>query len=169
MYPQPGLGGGQQPLLPPTPFKQFENWNYCSTHSGDIHNSHTSTSCQNPEPSHNPNTTRTNTMGGSTVGLHKTILTLASRRVPPAPRQQRAPAPAMWQQPPPSVNFTPTMATMHPIMPTMPYQTPYHEIHYMEQQFGPPPPTGVPPAPPAPPAGTIMMPYYVPHQQPPPF
>jgi hypothetical protein len=31
------------------------------------------------------------------------------------------------------------------------------------------PPTGAPPAPPAPPAGMIMMPYYAPHQQPPPF
>ncbi len=58
-YPQPGLGGGQRPLLPPTPFKRFENWNYCSMHGGDIHNTHTSTSYQNPEPSHNPNTTRT--------------------------------------------------------------------------------------------------------------
>jgi hypothetical protein len=70
-YPPPGLGGGQRPLLQPTPFKQFENWNYCSTHGRDIHNAHTSTSCQNPGLSHNPNTTRTNTMGGSTVGLHK--------------------------------------------------------------------------------------------------
>jgi hypothetical protein len=164
--PQPGLGGGQRPLLPPTPFKRFENWNYCSTHGGDIHNAHTSTSCQNLGPSHNPNATRTNTMGGLTVCLHKTILPLASGRIPPAPCQQPAPPPAMWQQPLPPVNFTPTMATMRPIMPTMPYQTPYQAIHYMGQ---PPPPTGVAPAPPAPPAGTIMMPYYVPHQQPPPF
>jgi hypothetical protein len=38
------------------------------------------------------------------------------------------------------MNFTPTMAMMHLIMPTMPYQTPYQAIHYMGQQFGPPPP-----------------------------
>jgi hypothetical protein len=125
VYPQPGHGGGQRPLQPPsTPFKRFKNWNYCHTHGGDIDNAHTGTSCQKPGPSHNPNATRTNTMGGSTAGLHKMILPSASGRAPPAPRQHRAPAPPMWQPPPPPGNFTPQMATMHPIMPTIPYQAP---------------------------------------------
>jgi hypothetical protein len=108
-------------------------------------------------------------MGGLTTGLHRTILPSASSHVPPAPRQQRAPAPTMWQQPPPSMNFTPMMAAMRLMMPTTPYQA----SNYMAQQFGPlllqfglPPPAVAPPAsPPAPPVG-MMMPYYNPYQQP---
>jgi hypothetical protein len=75
-------------------------------------------------------------MGGLTVGLHKRILPSASRCIPPAPRQQRTTAPMMWQQPPPSVNFTPMMMAMHPMMPT----TPHHTINHMGPQFVPPPP-----------------------------
>ncbi len=107
------------------------------------------------------------------AGLHRTILPSASGRVPPAPRQQPAPASTMWQQPPPLVNFTPMMTVMHLMIPTTPYQA----ISYMGQQFrppppqfGPPPPAGVPPAPPpAPPVGMMMMPYYNPYPQPPNF
>jgi hypothetical protein len=151
-YQQPGgFPGSQHQLQPPTPFKTFENWNYCRKHGGVINNTHFGMSCRNPGPSHNPNATRTNTMGGNTAGLHKTILPSASGCVPPAPRWPQAPAPPMWQQPLPPVNFTPMMAEMRPMMPTPPYQA----INYMGHQFGPPPPQFGPPppavAPPAPP------------------
>jgi hypothetical protein len=136
-YPAPpgGFPGSQRPLQPPTPFKRFENQNYCHTHGRDVDNAHTSTTCQKPGPAHNHSATRTNTMGGLMAGLHKTILPSASRRIPPAPRQQCTPAPMMWQQPPPPMNFTPMMTAMHPMMPT----TPYHTINHMGPQFGPPP------------------------------
>jgi hypothetical protein len=172
-YQQPkGFSGGQHPLQPPTPFKTFENWNYCQMHGGDFNNTHTGMLCRNPGPSHNPNATRTNTMGGLTAGLHRTILPSASGSVPPAPHQQCTPAPTMWQQPPPLMNFTLVMVAMRLMMP----MTPYQAINYISQQFGPPPPqfgppppAVAPPAPPlAPPAG-MMMPYYNPYPQPPNF
>ncbi len=75
-YQQPTMV--QHHLQPSTPFKRFNNWNYCSTHGGDIHNTHTSGMCRHPGPSHNPSATRANRMGGSTAGLHKTILPSAT-------------------------------------------------------------------------------------------
>ncbi len=154
MYQQPGgFPGGQCPLQPPTPFKTFENWNYCHTHGGDVNNTHTSMLCRNPGLSHNLNATRTNTMGGNRAGLHRTILPSASDRVPLAPCQSQAPAPPMWQQSLPPVNFTPMMAAICPMMRTTPL--PGHQLH------GPPvwtspstvwttPPAVPPPAPPPP-------------------
>jgi hypothetical protein len=141
-------------------------------HGGDVNNTYTNMSCHNPGPSHNPNVTRTNTMGGNMAGLHRTILPSTSGPVPPVPRQQHSPALTMWQQPLPPVNFTPMMAVMHPMMPTTPYQA----INYMGHQFGPPPPQFGPPLPavvlhappPALPVG-MMMPYYNPYLQPPHF
>jgi hypothetical protein len=76
---------------PPSPMKRFENWNYCHTHGGNIDDQHNSMSCQKPGPAHNCNAMRQNTMGGSTGGMRKTILPSASGRVPPPPRQVRAP------------------------------------------------------------------------------
>jgi hypothetical protein len=141
-------------------------------HGGDVNNTHTGMLCHNPGLSHNPNAMRTNTMGGNTACLHRTILPSASGRVPPAPPQPRAPAPPMWQQSPPPVNFTPMMATMRRMMPT----TPYEAINYMGHQFGPsppqfgpPPPAVAPPAPPPAPSAGMMMPYYNPYPQPPNF
>jgi hypothetical protein len=141
LYQQPrGFPGCQRPLQPPTLFKTFENWNYCYMHGGDVDNTHTGMSCHHPGTSHNPNATRTNTMGGNTAGLHRTILPSASGCIPPCP--PRAPTPMMWQQPtPPPMSFTPMMATMHPMMPTTPYQA----INYMGHQFGLPPPQFGPP------------------------
>ncbi len=155
-------------LQPFAPFKKFNNWNYCSTHGGDIHNTHTSGTCHHPGPLHNPSATRANTMGGSTVGLHKTILPSAPRHAPPLLRQQRAPATATWQQPPPPMNITSSMAVMHSMMPMMP-PVPYQVLYHVSQQFGPNPPATMPPAPPVPQPGTMMMPYYAQYQQPPSF
>ncbi len=94
VYQQPvGLPGGQCPLQPPTPFKTFENWNYCHTHGRDVNNTHTGMSCRNSGPLHNPNVMRTNMMGGNRAGLHRMILPSASGCVPSAPRQPQTPAP----------------------------------------------------------------------------
>jgi hypothetical protein len=62
--------GQQQNICPPNPNKRWENWNYCSSHGGDIDNNHTSAMCGKPGTMHNPNATRTNIMGGSVSGMH---------------------------------------------------------------------------------------------------
>jgi hypothetical protein len=165
VYPQPGASG-QRPDYTPTPYKCFKNWNYCHTHGGNIDNGHTNRRCAKLGLAHNQNATRTNVMNGLPAGLHKTTLSLplASGCTPHIPCQQRAPTPASWQQPPPPVNFTNMMAQMMP-------PAPYHQIHYIGQQFGPtPPPVAQPVSPaPAPPAGKMMVPYYTPYPQPHPF
>jgi hypothetical protein len=157
-YPAPPY---QQPttaerhLHPFTPFKRFDNWNYGSTHGGDIHHTHTSGTCRHPGPSHNPSATRTNTLGGLTVGLHKTILPSIAGRAPPPLRQQRAPATAMWQQPPLPVNNTYLMAAMHLTMPMMPL-VPYQALYHISQQFSPNPPAATPLAPPMPQTSSLL-------------
>jgi hypothetical protein len=113
---------------------------------------------------HNPSVTQTNMMGCATAGLHKTILPSVFIRAPPPLHQQRAPTPAMWQQPPPPITFTPTMAAMSPMMPTMPYPA----INHMGQQFRPPTPAVAPPAPAPTPPAVMMMHFFAPYQQPPP-
>jgi hypothetical protein len=162
-YHQPG----QQPmnrirvsLCPPTPYKRYKNWHYCHTHGDDVDNS-----CAKPGPMHNPQATRTNTMGGSTAGMHVTILPSASGRTPlvACAPMQRPPFLAGWQQPMPPPNFAAMMAPirMHPQMPA--YQ-PQQLMNYMGQQLAPPPA----PAATAPPPGS-MVPYYNPYHQPPHF
>jgi hypothetical protein len=132
VYPQPGATG-QRLDYTPTPYKRFKNWNYYHTHSGDIDNRHTSRMCTKPGPAHNLHALRTNMMNGLPVGLHKMILPLASSGMPLVWRQQHPPTPATWKQPPPPINFTTSMQQMMP-------PAPYHQMHYMGQQFGPPPP-----------------------------
>jgi hypothetical protein len=76
-------GAGAQPsTCPPTPYKYYENWNYCHTHGGNFDNAHTSTTCGNPGPMHNPDASCANIMGGSIAGMHNTILPSASGRTP---------------------------------------------------------------------------------------
>ncbi len=82
-------GGGHGPVRPPTPYKQWENWNYCHMHGGDVKDAHTSATCPREGPFHNPNATRANTMGGSPAGMHKTILPSASGGTPPPSCQQQ--------------------------------------------------------------------------------
>ena len=53
----------QQSTCPPTPYKIWENWNYCHTNGGDVYDTHTSALCGNRSPAHNPNATRANMMG----------------------------------------------------------------------------------------------------------
>jgi hypothetical protein len=169
---------GQQSTTPPTPFKRFENWNYCHMHGGDIAITHTSQTCSWPGQNHNPTATRTITQGGSPAGLHKMILPLVAGRAPPPQQQQRAPTQAMWPQPPPPATYPAAMTTMRPMMPAAPYQ---QAIHHVGQQMGPPTmyhsgqPVGTPSpydavhALPAPAQGTMMYPSYATYQQPPPF
>ena len=41
-----GFGGaGVQQQHAPTPFKQYNNWNYCFSHGGNVNNAHTSKTC----------------------------------------------------------------------------------------------------------------------------
>ena len=120
-YGNGGRGGGYQrnnnqhmPTGPPatqmsvpTPYKRFENMNYCHTHGGDVDDFHTSTTCSKPGPYHVYHATRDNTMGGSISGLHKTIMPSASGRRPAQNRTpqynngyNRAPMLPTMQQPP---------------------------------------------------------------------
>jgi hypothetical protein len=71
--------GAQQPTRPPTPYKHWENWNYCHSHGGDIDDTHTSALCGNRGPTHNPNATHANIMGRFIAGMHKTILPSSMR------------------------------------------------------------------------------------------
>jgi hypothetical protein len=93
-------GGGT--ARPPTPYKQYENWHYCHTHGGDVDNTHTSATCARTGPRHNPNATHSNTMGGSSADLHKTILPSAAGRTAPNLRPQ---AQQQQQQCPPVSYF----------------------------------------------------------------
>ncbi len=114
-----GTGGGQQQNnCPPNPYKHWENWNYCHSHSGDNDNNHTSATCGKPGPMHNPNASRTNIMGRSVAEMHNTILPLASGCTPPnwGPQQQQRPQLCLpnayyppggtaWQQPIPPTQY----------------------------------------------------------------
>jgi uncharacterized membrane protein YgcG len=147
-------GGGQRPMMQATPYKRFENWNYCHTHGGDVDNNHMSQTCSRPGPAHNWQASRQNIMAGLTSGMHKTILPSVSGRPLPTPRALAQPTvrPPAWQPSPPPINFTGPMATaMRP--PTAPYQA----IYNIGQQ-----PAWTPPS--APPAGA-MTPYYLPYPQ----
>ena len=89
-FQQPAWFGGngastQQPTCPPTPYKRWENWNYCHTHGGDVDDTHMSALCGNRCPTHNPNATHANMMGGSIAGMHKTVLPLVCGHTPPPP------------------------------------------------------------------------------------
>jgi hypothetical protein len=56
-------GGHQQALHSPTPYKHWENWKYCHTHSNDVDNTHTSATCGKTGPTHNPNASCANIKG----------------------------------------------------------------------------------------------------------
>jgi hypothetical protein len=99
-----GTGGGQQKALcPPTPYKHWEDCNYCHTHGGDVDDTHTSATCGKPGPTNNPNASCTNIMGGSVAGMHKTTLPSACGCTPPnhCPKQQQL------LQPPPLITYYP--------------------------------------------------------------
>ncbi len=79
-----GTNGGGYGICngdPPSPIKCFENWNYCSTHGGNVDNYHTSAARSRPGENHQRTATRTNTMGSSMHGMHKTVLHSAAGRL----------------------------------------------------------------------------------------
>ena len=58
----------------PTPFRWYENNNYCWTHGHHVEDDHTSATCNMPDPGHQHAATKMNTMGGVDFGSHKTIM-----------------------------------------------------------------------------------------------
>jgi hypothetical protein len=83
--------GAQSSTCPSTPYKWFEDWNFCHTHGGNVNNAHTSAMCGNPGLTHNPNKCA-NIMGRLVARMHKTILPSASDRTHPpscCPQQQQ--------------------------------------------------------------------------------
>jgi hypothetical protein len=170
---QPAAPATAQPptnARPPTPMKQFENWNYCHMHGGDVDNGHTSMSCNKPGPAHNQHATRQDTMGGSTGGLHKTILPSVSGRVPPPPRQVHAPVgPPIMQQMSPMLHMAWQQAGGPPLTHSaVPSMYPHAQGMWHVSQHAPHLPPATPPSaavlPPLPEMYT-MPPYYQ-YQQP---
>ena len=156
-------------VRPPTPMKRFENWNYCHTHGGDVDDGHTSMSCIKPGPAHNRHATRQNTMGGSTGGLHKTILPSMSGRLPPPTRQSHAPmGPPITQQMTPTQHMAWQQAGGPPLTrAAVPNAYPHTQGMWHVNQHAPPPPLPAPPiAAPPPQPGTYMLPPYYQYQQP---
>jgi hypothetical protein len=156
--------GAQQPARPPTPYKRWENRNYCHTHGGDIDDTHTSMTCGNHGPTHNPNATRANIMGRSVGGMHKTILPLACGRTPPPRRPQQQQHP---QQRPP-VSYYPVQGTTQPTYrarATMPMSAQQGMVNFVGQQY-PAPANAQMMQQPAQQAMPMMAPYYAPTQQP---
>jgi hypothetical protein len=78
-----GSGAGVQPSThPPTSYKHYKDQSYYHTNGSDVNNSHTSATCMNLGPTHNPNASRTNIMGRSIAGL-------ACGHTPPSCRPQQ--------------------------------------------------------------------------------
>ena len=73
------------------PYRVYENQNYCWTHGHHVEDDHTSATCTMPKPGHQFQATKTNTMGGSPAGSHKTIMPSQSGR-PRNTRPQRPPS-----------------------------------------------------------------------------
>jgi hypothetical protein len=76
-YGQPAYGQPPAQAWPPQPqqrhpnAKRHPNMNYCWTHGFDIDNNHHGMSCNRPAQYHQPQATRTNTMGGSQKDVHR--------------------------------------------------------------------------------------------------
>jgi hypothetical protein len=178
-----GFGrGNQQPTwYAPTPYKRWENWNYCHMHGGDIEDCHMSAMCGKPGPMHNLHATRTNRIGRSAAGMHKTILPLVSRRTAPNhhPQQQQLshqcwpiahyPAQGMtWQQAPPPAHFSgmpPAGGSYRQQMNmAIPVSQPGHAMMNFVVQY--PPGAGTAPMMQLPnqQARPMMAPYYAPNQ-----
>jgi hypothetical protein len=160
-----GNGAGAQQPKPPTPYKRWENWNYCSTHGGDVDDTHTSMTCGNRGPTHNPNATRANIMGGSTAGMHKTILPSACGRTPPPPRR-----PQQQQRPQqlPQVAYYPMQGMTQPgrVRATMPMPAQMPMMNFVGQQYPPNTANTQMMQQPAQQAMPMMAPYYASNQQP---
>ena len=81
-----------------TPYRCFENQNYCWTHGHHIEDDHTSTTCTMPKPGHQHAATKYNTMGGTEQGAHKTIMPSQSGCKRQTQKQKAATQPyLMWR------------------------------------------------------------------------
>ncbi len=74
-----GVGQGEQGIgrgnsHQPTPYKRYDNWNYCWSCGHDVPEWHNSKTCNNCCPGHQEGATKQNTMGGNTRQQHKMIL-----------------------------------------------------------------------------------------------
>ncbi len=145
-----GRGGGNQrntnqnfptgppatQVTPPHPVKRFANMNYCHTHGADIDDAHNSATCTRPGPFHNYQATRTNPMGGSIKGTHKTIMPNTGGQ--PQPQHNgytRGPTyPPMQMRPQKLQRYN------YPAPPTMPPPMAYQQQHAMAM-MPPPAPT----------------------------
>ena len=72
-----------------TPYRCYENHNYCWTHGHHIEDDHTSATCTMPYPGHQPAATKNNTMGGSNAGAHKSIMPSQSGRTRRTEKQRQ--------------------------------------------------------------------------------
>ena len=172
--------GAQQGQHAPTPFKRYENWDYCFLHRGNVE--HTSDTCPKPRPAHNRHATRANMMGRLVAGMHKSILPLAAGRTGPPttchPQQQQptyppfhrppshmstqgpAPPPAYYTGMPPAGGAYRQRTTM-----AFPAQAPGQVINFVGQY---PPGAGTIPMMPQhiQQASQMTTPYVAPNQQP---
>jgi len=74
MYPQqqtPFQPRNRNGGIPYDTRKRYNNLNYCWSHGHDVHDNHTSQTCQYPKWGHQQMATRWNTMGGGEQGAHK--------------------------------------------------------------------------------------------------
>jgi len=65
------------------------NWNYCSTHGGDVADDHDSKSCTRQACWHNVNATRQNPMGGNMQGMDKKLLPMQAGKKAHVPKRLR--------------------------------------------------------------------------------
>ncbi len=78
-----GNRGNQTPSnLPPLPVKQYENWNYCFTHVGNVDGNDISATCACPSKNHQRVASYTDTMGGNLCYMNKTVFPSAVSRHP---------------------------------------------------------------------------------------
>ncbi len=98
-----------EPLVPLRPTSDMRT-GVTATPTAETYDTHTSATCARPGLRHNPNATRNNTMGGSSAGLHKTILPSAARCTMPNLHPQ---AQQKQQQCPP-VSYFPMQAMQTP-------------------------------------------------------
>ena len=66
---QPQLVQSSPPQFQAQPAQTFQMQTYCWTHGMTNNPSHTSQTCRNPAPGHQPGATLNNTMNGNTYGL----------------------------------------------------------------------------------------------------
>ena len=116
-----------------TPFRCFENHNYCWTHGHHVEDDHTSATCTMPRPGHQAAATKQNTMGGSNRGSHKVIMPSQSGRTRKTRGQPAASqAYKMWVEAGyPAGGIKPFAEQLKAQKRATPTQQPQMPMHYM--------------------------------------